>query len=99
MSFLLSPGQFSVRRIENYDISDTVVRPSGDMLVLERKVSRLAGLGIRIRRIALKSIGPGALVDGPSVECNHGRRQLVLVSAQPRLRKSPPLFHHPDIPA
>jgi hypothetical protein len=68
LSFRLSPGQFSVRRIENCDIRDTVVRPSGDLLVLERKFSWLAGLGIRIRRIALKSIGPGALVDRPSVE-------------------------------
>jgi len=68
LSFRLSPGQFSVRRIENYDISDTVVLPSGDLLVLECKFSWLAGLGIRIRGIALKSIGPGALVNGPSVE-------------------------------
>ena len=62
-----SPGQFSVRRTENYDISDAVVLASGDLLVLERKFSWFAGVGIRIRRIALKSIGPGALVDGPSI--------------------------------
>jgi len=68
LSFRLSPGQFSVPRTENYDISDTVVLPSGDLVVLVRKFSWLAGLGIRIRRIALKSIGPVALVDGPLVE-------------------------------
>jgi hypothetical protein len=62
-----APGQFSVRRTENFDVSDAVLLPSGDLLVLERKFSLFAGLGIRIRRIALKSIAPGALVDGPSI--------------------------------
>jgi hypothetical protein len=62
-----APGQFSVRRTENFDVSDAVLLPSGDLLVLERKFSLFAGVGIRIRRIALKSIAPGALVDGPSI--------------------------------
>ena len=62
-----SPGQFSVRRTDNFDISDAVLLPSGDLLVLERKFSLFAGVGIRIRRIALKSIAPAALVDGPSI--------------------------------
>jgi hypothetical protein len=62
-----APGQFSVRRTENFDVSDAVLLPSGDLLVLERKFSLFVGVGIRIRRIALKSIAPGALVDGPSI--------------------------------
>jgi hypothetical protein len=62
-----SPGQFSVRRTENYDVSDAVLLLSGDLLILERKFSWLAGVGIRIRRIPLKSVAPGALVDGPSI--------------------------------
>jgi hypothetical protein len=62
-----SPGQFSVRRTDNFDVSDAVLLPSGDLLVLERKVSWLAGIGIRIRRIALKSVAPGAVVDGPGI--------------------------------
>jgi hypothetical protein len=62
-----TPGQFSVRRTESFDVSDAVLLPSGDLLVLERKFSLFAGVGIRIRRIALKSIAPGALVDGPSI--------------------------------
>ncbi|HEV7635501.1 MAG TPA: esterase-like activity of phytase family protein [Bradyrhizobium sp.] len=62
-----SPGQFSVRRTESYDVSDAVLLPSGELLVLERKFSWLAGVGIRIRRIALASLAPGALVDGPSI--------------------------------
>src|SRR6202051_2929423 len=62
-----SPGQFSVRRSNNFDVSDAVLLPSGELLVLERKFSWLAGIGIRIRRIALKSVAPGAVVDGPSI--------------------------------
>jgi hypothetical protein len=62
-----TPGQFSVRRSNNYDISDVVLLPSGDLLVLERKFSLLEGVGIRIRRIALRSLAPGAVVDGPSI--------------------------------
>jgi hypothetical protein len=62
-----SPGQFSVRRTDNFDVSDAVLLPSGDLLILERKFSWLAGIGIRIRRIALKSVAPGAVVDGPSI--------------------------------
>jgi hypothetical protein len=62
-----SPGQFSVRRTNNFDVSDAVLLASGDLLVLERKFSWLAGIGIRIRRIALKSLAPGAVVDGPSI--------------------------------
>ena len=61
-----SPGQFSVRRTENYDVSDAVLLLD-DLLILERKFSWLAGIGIRIRRIPLKSVAPGALVDGPAI--------------------------------
>src|SRR6266404_4510282 len=62
-----TPGRFSVRRTDNFDVSDAVLLPSGQLLVLERKFSWLAGVGIRIRRIALKSVAPGAVVDGPSI--------------------------------
>jgi len=62
-----SPGQFSVRRTENFDVSDAVLLPEGDLLVLERKFSWLGGIGIRIRRIPLASVGPGAVVDGPAI--------------------------------
>src|ERR1700736_621854 len=62
-----TPGQFSVRRSNNFDVSDAVLLPSSDLLVLERKFSLLSGVGIWIRRIALKSVAPGAVVDGPSI--------------------------------
>lgn len=60
-----SPGQFRVRRTEKYDISDAVLLPSGELLILERKFSWFTGVNIRIRSIPLKGIAPGALVDGP----------------------------------
>src|ERR1700688_1669479 len=62
-----SPGQFSVRRTNNFDISDAVLLPSGDLVVLERKFSLLEGISIRIRRIALASVAPGAVIDGPPI--------------------------------
>src|SRR5580700_5704776 len=62
-----TPGQFSVRRTDGFDVSDATLLPSGELLLLERKFSLLAGVGIRIRRIALASVAPGAVVDGPSI--------------------------------
>ncbi len=62
-----APGQFSVRRTDKFDVSDATLLPSGELLLLERKFSWLSGIGIRIRRIPLASIAPGAVVDGPSI--------------------------------
>jgi hypothetical protein len=62
-----TPGQFSIRRTDKFDISDGVLLPSGDLLVLERKFSWLSGIGIRIRRLPLKALAPGAVVDGPAI--------------------------------
>jgi hypothetical protein len=62
-----TPGQFSVRRTENFDISDAVLLASGELLILERKFSWFTGVNIRIRAISLKSIAPNALVDGPAL--------------------------------
>ncbi|QQO15313.1 esterase-like activity of phytase family protein [Bradyrhizobium diazoefficiens] len=70
LAFLIggpTPGQFSVRRTEKFDISDAVLLPSGELLILERKFSWFTGVNIRIRAIPLKSIAPGALVDGPAL--------------------------------
>jgi hypothetical protein len=62
-----APGQFSVRRTEEFDISDAVLLPSGDLLILERKFSWLSGIGIRIRRIPLTAVASGAVIDGPPI--------------------------------
>ena len=62
-----NPGEFSVKRIGDFDVTDCAVTPNGDLLVLERSFSRLAGVAMRIRRVALTSIAPGATVDGPAL--------------------------------
>jgi hypothetical protein len=62
-----SPGEFSVKRIGDFDVSDCAITPKGDLLVLERSFSRLRGVGMRIRRVALTSVTPGATVDGPAL--------------------------------
>jgi hypothetical protein len=64
-----APATFAIRRTDDYDISDAVLLPSGDLLLLERKFSLfgLGGIGIRIRRVPLASVAPDAVVDGPSI--------------------------------
>ena len=59
------PGGFTVKRTADYDVSDGALLPAGDLLLLERKFNWTSGLGMRIRRIAMAAIMPGALVDGP----------------------------------
>jgi hypothetical protein len=59
-----APGQFSVKRRDNFDISDSATLPSGDVLLLERRFSWWTGIAMRLRRIATSDIAPGALVDG-----------------------------------
>lgn len=59
------PGTFAVKRIGDFDISDMALTPEGDVLILERKFSWRIGLFIRMRRLALRTIAPGAVVDGP----------------------------------
>jgi hypothetical protein len=69
-AFLLggrTPGEFSVRRRDGFDISDAAVLPSGDVLLLERRFDWLSGVAMRLRRIAIADIMPGALVDGPAL--------------------------------
>ena len=60
-----SPGRFTVRRSDDFDITDAAVTPAGDVLILERKFSLLTGPGARLRKIPLAAIAPGAVVDGP----------------------------------
>ena len=59
-----SPGTFTVKRSAAFDVSDAALLPGGDLLLLERKFSWTSGLSVRLRRVALAGIKPGALVDG-----------------------------------
>jgi hypothetical protein len=69
-AFLLggpSPGEFSVKRLGDFDVSDCAITPNGDLLLLERSFSRLNGVGMRIRRVPLAEVKPGATIDGPAL--------------------------------
>lgn len=79
-SFLLKPNnggdqveRFSVKRSDDFDISDCTILPPGDLLLLERRYSPARGVAMRIRRVPLASIKAGALVDGkPLIEADLG---------------------------
>jgi hypothetical protein len=60
-----NPGEFSIKRLDDFDISDAAITPRGDLLVLDRRLSWTRGLAVRIRRIALGDVKPGAVLDGP----------------------------------
>jgi hypothetical protein len=59
-----TPGAFAIKRSDEFDIGDAALLPQGDLLILERRYSMLRGVAMRIRRIALAAVKPGALVDG-----------------------------------
>jgi hypothetical protein len=66
-AFVLKGAQvtrFSVKRSDDFDVSDCTVLPPADLLLLERRLSPLLGFAIRIRRLHLADIKEGALVDG-----------------------------------
>jgi hypothetical protein len=56
--------RFSVKRSGGFDVSDCAVLPPGDLLLLERSYSLLAGVAMRIRRISVRAIKEGVLADG-----------------------------------
>jgi hypothetical protein len=61
-----TPGEFSVKRRDDFDISDATALPGGDLLLLERRFSLLrGGIAMQLRRVHTADIKPGALVDGP----------------------------------
>jgi hypothetical protein len=60
-------GAFSVLRTKDFDVTDADFLPDGDLLILERKFNLTDGLAMRIRRIAVADIKPGATVDGETL--------------------------------
>jgi hypothetical protein len=60
-------ARFTVKRSDDFDVSDCTILPPGDLLLLERRFSPARGLAMRIRRIPLGLITPGALVDGAAL--------------------------------
>jgi hypothetical protein len=62
-----SPGLFGVARIGDFDVTDAAVTPAGDLLILERSFSLWYGAGMRIRRVPLKEVKPGAVIRGETL--------------------------------
>ena len=58
-------ARFSVKRSDDFDVSDCAILPSHDLLLLERSYSLAKGVAMRMRRIPLVALKEGALVDGP----------------------------------
>ena len=54
----------SLKRTDDFDATDAVFMPDGDLLVLERRFSVKTGPAMRLRRIAGSTIMEGALLDG-----------------------------------
>ncbi len=66
-SFILYPDhveRFSVKRSNEFDVSDCTVLPPTDLLLLERKYSPAKGVAMRIRRVPFAAIDDGRVVDG-----------------------------------
>ncbi|MET0277850.1 MAG: esterase-like activity of phytase family protein [Pseudorhodoplanes sp.] len=57
------PGLFSIKPSDEFDIVDCAVTPSSDVLLLERYFSWRRGVAMRLRRVALADIVPGAVLE------------------------------------
>ena len=64
---------FGVKPHPPFKPTDMARLPNGDILLLERRYSMLAGVGMQLRRITADSIAPGAVLDG-EVLVNVGQR-------------------------
>jgi hypothetical protein len=60
-------GSFSLKRSDDFDVSDCALTPKGKLLILERRFSWTSGLAMRIRSVPLAALKPGATVDGPEL--------------------------------
>jgi hypothetical protein len=66
-SFIIKGKQFdrfSVKRSDDFDVSDCAILAPADLLLLERRYSPTRGVAMRVRRIALAGIKPDAIADG-----------------------------------
>ncbi len=69
-SFLMQGSdvrRFSVKHKDDFEVSDCTVLPSAELLLLERHYSVQRGVAMRMRRIPLSEIKPGAVADGRTV--------------------------------
>lgn len=55
---------FSLTDIAGYDITGAAILPGGDVVVLERRFNWLEGVKMRLRRLPLEKVRPGANLEG-----------------------------------
>ncbi len=58
-------GIFTIKRTDDFDITDGAFLPDGDLLLLERSFSLASGVKMRLRRIYGEGIAKGSVADGP----------------------------------
>jgi hypothetical protein len=58
------PGLFSVKPSDDFDVVDCALTPNSDLLILERHFSWRRGVAMRLRRVALSEVVPGAVLEG-----------------------------------
>ncbi len=58
------PGMFSVKPSDDFDVVDCALMPNTDLLILERHFSWRRGVAMRLRRVALSEVVPGAVLEG-----------------------------------
>jgi hypothetical protein len=57
-------GELSIAKRDDFAITDAAFLPNGDLVVLERRFGLRISPGVRIRRLPLAQLIPGATVDG-----------------------------------
>ncbi len=62
-----TPGEFSVARHDDFDISDCAILPDRNLMLLERRFTWTTGIAMRLRRVPLQALAPGAVVDGKEI--------------------------------
>jgi hypothetical protein len=61
------PGLFSVKPSDEFDVVDCALTPNSDLLILERHFSWRRGVAMRIRRVGLSEVVPGAVLEGTTL--------------------------------
>jgi hypothetical protein len=61
------PGSFTLKRRNDFDVVDCALTPAHELLLLERFFTWRQGIAMRIRRVPLSVLAPGALLDGENL--------------------------------
>jgi hypothetical protein len=62
-----TPGPFTLKRLEGFDVTDVAPLPDGGLILLERRFRYSEGIKMRIRRIKGSEIKRGALIEGETL--------------------------------